>query len=113
MLKKIECIIQPFKFEEVKEVLKEIAVEGITVTEVKGCGKQKGDTEDEDVGETINLRPKIKIEIVTDEEKVDEMIKIIQKFARTGRIGDGKIFVYSIEDAVRIRTRETGGRAIR
>ena len=112
MLRKIECIVQPFKFEEVKKALNEIAVEGMTVTEVKGCGKQKGHKQEYQQG-PITLRQKIKLEIVTREEEVDEIIKIIQKYARTGEIGDGKIFVYPIEEAIRIRTKERGGSAIR
>ena len=114
MLRKVECIIQPFRLEDVKEALRELAVEGMTVSKVEGCGKQKGyDEESADSSLPITLRPKVKLEIVTDEEKVEDLIKTIQKFARTGHIGDGKIFVYPVEDAVRIRTSERGGRAIR
>lgn len=114
MLKKVECIIQPLKLEEVKEALREIAVEGMTVSEVEGCGKQKGyDEESANVHRPIVFRPKVRLEIVTDEDNVENLIRTIQKFARTGHIGDGKIFVYPVEDAIRIRTSERGGRAIR
>jgi nitrogen regulatory protein P-II 1 len=112
MLKKIECVIQPFKLDEVKDALSEIAVEGMTVSEVKGVGIQKGYGEGEKKGKTLFLRQKIKIEIVTSEDKVEEFIAIIQKYAKTGHIGDGKIFIYPIEDAIRIRTKESGGMAI-
>ncbi len=113
MLRKVECIIQPFKLEEVKVALKEIAVEGMTVTEVKGCGKQRGYKDEEGKSRPFKLLPKVKLEIVTDEEKVEELIRTIQRFAYTGHIGDGKIFVYPVEDAIRIRTRERGGIAIK
>ena len=114
MLKKVECIIQPFKLEEVKEALKEIAIDGMTVSEVKGCGKQRGyDEEKIENSRPIAFKPKVKLEIITDEEKVEKLIKTIQKFASTGHIGDGKIFVYPVEDALRIRTKERGERAIK
>ena len=114
MLKKVECIIQPFKLEDVKEALKKIAVDGMTVSEVKGCGKQRGYNEEkiENIRPII-LNPKVKLEIIIDEEKVEELIRTIQEFASTGHIGDGKIFVYPVEDALRIRTKERGGRAIK
>jgi nitrogen regulatory protein P-II 1 len=112
MLKKIECIVQPFKLDEIKEALNELAVEGMTVTHVEGCGLQKGYQENEKRAKTINLKPKVKIEVVTSEDKVEALISTIQKYAKTGKIGAGKIFVYSIEDAVRIRTSESGSRAI-
>jgi len=114
MLKKVECIIQPFKLEEVREALREIAVEGMTVSQVEGCGKQKGyDEENVENARPITFKPKVRLEIVTDEENVEQLIKTIQKFAKTGHIGDGKIFVYPVEDAIRIRTSERGGRAIK
>jgi nitrogen regulatory protein PII len=112
MLKKIECIIQPFKLEEVKEALKKIAVEGMTVTEVKGCGRQRGYTEECAPDAPIRLLPKVKLEIVTEEEKVEEMINTIQSLAKTNKIGAGKIFVIPIEDVLRIRTKERGRIAI-
>ncbi len=106
MLKKIECIIQPFKLEEVKEALKKIAVEGMTVTEVKGCGRQRGYTGEYAPDAPIHLLPKVKLEIVTEEEKVEEMISTIQSLAKTNKIGAGKIFVIPVEDVLRIRTKE-------
>jgi nitrogen regulatory protein P-II 1 len=112
MLKKIECIIQPFKLDEVKDALSEIAIEGMTVSEVKGVGIQKGYGEGEKKEKALVLRQKVRIEIITDEGNVEKFIATIQKYAKTGHIGDGKIFVYPVEDAVRIRTRESGGRAI-
>ena len=112
MLKKIECIIQPFKLEEVKEALKKIAVEGMTVTEVKGCGRQRGYTEKCAPHAPIRLLSKVKLEIVTEEEKVEEMISTIQSLAKTNKIGAGKIFVIPVEDVLRIRTKERGRIAI-
>lgn len=112
MLKKIECIIQPIKLDEVKEALSEIAIGGMTVSEVKGVGVQKGYGEGEKQEKTLSLRPKVKLEIVTEERNVEQFIAVIQKCAKTGNIGDGKIFVYPVEDALRIRTKESGGRAI-
>jgi len=112
MLKKIECIIQPFKLEEVKEALKKIAVEGMTVTEVKGCGRQKGYKGEYPPDAPIRLLPKVKIEIVTEEDKVEKMIETIQSLARTNQIGAGKIFVVPVEDVIRIRTKERGRIAI-
>lgn len=108
MLKKIECIIQPFKLEEVKEALRQIAVEGMTVTEVRGCGRQKGYLGKYTPDAPIHLLPKVKLEIVTEEEKVEGMIITIQSLAKTNRIGAGKIFVIPVEDVVRIRTKERG-----
>jgi nitrogen regulatory protein P-II 1 len=112
-MKKIEAIIKPFKLEEVKEALAEIGIEGMTVSEVKGFGRQKGKTEVYRGSEyTVDFLPKIKIEIVlSDEEYADAMTAIIRS-ARTGKIGDGKIFVLSVEEAVRIRTGEKAEAAV-
>src|SRR5215471_19328354 len=104
-MKKIEAIIKPFKLEEVKDALGEIGIEGMTVTEVKGFGRQKGHTEIYRGSEyTVDFLPKIKIEIVISEEKTDEAVAAIVKSAKTGKIGDGKVFVSAVEEAVRIRT---------
>ena len=112
-MKKIEAIIKPFKLDEVKEALQEIGLQGITVTEAKGFGRQKGHTELYRGAEyVVDFLPKIKIEIVTDDGLVDRAIEAIQKAAHTGRIGDGKIFLSTIEQAIRIRTGETGSEAI-
>ena len=112
-MKKIEAIIKPFKLEEVKEALAEIGVEGMTVSEVKGFGRQKGHTELYRGAEyVVDFLPKIKIEIVVGDETVENAIEAIIKAARTGKIGDGKIFVSSIEQIVRIRTGETNESAI-
>jgi nitrogen regulatory protein P-II 1 len=112
-MKKIEAIIKPFKLDEVKEALHEIGLQGITVTEAKGFGRQKGHTELYRGAEyVVDFLPKIKIEIVTDDGLVERAIEAIQKAAHTGRIGDGKIFLSSVEDAIRIRTGETGSEAI-
>ena len=112
-MKKIEAIIKPFKLEEVKEALSEIGVEGMTVTEVKGFGRQKGQTEIYRGSEyVVDFLPKIKIEVVLGEDKVDDAVQAIVKSARTGKIGDGKIFVLNVEAAVRIRTGETAEAAV-
>ncbi|MGZ5999417.1 MAG: P-II family nitrogen regulator [Rhizomicrobium sp.] len=112
-MKKIEAIIKPFKLDEVKEALQEVGVQGITVTEAKGFGRQKGHTELYRGAEyVVDFLPKVKIEIVVDDGRVDASVDAIQKAARTGRIGDGKIFVLNVEDAIRIRTGETGADAI-
>ena len=112
-MKKIEAIIKPFKLEEVKDALGEIGIEGMTVTEVKGFGRQKGHTEIYRGSEyTIDFLPKVKIEIVIEDSRVEASVEAIQKAARTGRIGDGKIFVLNVEEAIRIRTGETGADAI-
>jgi nitrogen regulatory protein PII len=112
-MKKIEAIIKPFKLEEVKEALAEIGVEGMTVSEVKGFGRQKGHTEIYRGSEyTVDFLPKIKIEIVLAEAQVSAALNAVIKAARTGKIGDGKVFVSSIEDAVRIRTEERGEEAV-
>ncbi len=112
-MKKIEAIIKPFKLEEVKDALGEIGIEGMTVSEVKGFGRQKGHTEIYRGSEyTVDFLPKIKIEIVTTDQLVERAVATIVKAARTGKIGDGKVFVYSIEQAVRIRTEEKGEAAV-
>jgi nitrogen regulatory protein PII len=112
-MKKIEAIIKPFKLEEVKDALSEIGVEGMTVTEVKGFGRQKGHTEIYRGSEyTVDFLPKIKIETVVADNRVDAAIAAIVKGAKTGKIGDGKVFVLSVEQAVRIRTEEKGEAAV-
>jgi nitrogen regulatory protein P-II 1 len=112
-MKKIEAIIKPFKMEDVKEALAEIGIEGMTVSEVKGFGRQKGHTEIYRGSEyTVDFLPKVKIEIVVAASAVDKAVQAISKAAKTGMIGDGKIFILPIENAVRIRTEETGESAI-
>jgi nitrogen regulatory protein PII len=112
-LKKIEAIIKPFKLDDVKNALNEIGVQGMTITEVKGYGRQKGHTEIYRGAEyKVDFIPKLKIEIVVPPELVEKVLKEIQKSAATGSIGDGKIFVLPVEDAVRIRTGEKGCQAI-
>lgn len=112
-MKKIEAVIKPFKLDEVREALSEIGVSGLTVTEVKGFGRQKGHTELYRGAEyVVDFLPKVKIEIVVADDSVDTAIDAIVKAARTGKIGDGKIFVYPVEQVVRIRTGETGEAAV-
>jgi len=112
-MKKIEAIIKPYKLEDVKEALTEIGVTGMTVSEVKGYGRQQGHSELYRGAEYIvDLIPKVKIEIVTSADAVDEIVKTIQESAKTGKIGDGKIFVLSIEKTIRIRTGEEDEEAI-
>ena len=112
-MKKLEAIIKPFKLEEVKEALAELGIEGMTVTEVKGFGRQKGHTELYRGAEyVVDFLPKVKLEIVLNDEMVESAIEAIRKAAQTGRIGDGKIFVSTVEEAVRIRTGEVGSDAI-
>ena len=112
-MKKIEAIIKPFKLEEVKEALAEIGVEGMTVSEVKGFGRQKGHTEIYRGSEyTVDFLPKIKLEIVLTDTLVEQAVASIVKAAKTGKIGDGKVFVSSVEDAIRIRTEEKGDKAV-
>ncbi len=112
-MRKIEAIIKPFKLEEVKDALGEIGVEGMTVTEVKGFGRQKGHTEIYRGSEyTVDFLPKLKMEIVLPDEKIDAAVAAIITNARTGKIGDGKIFILPLEQAVRIRTEEKGDSAI-
>ncbi len=112
-MKKIETIIKPFKLEDVKDALTELEITGMTVSEVKGYGRQQGHSELYRGAEyVVDFLPKIKIEIIVKEDIVDLAIEAILKSAKTGKIGDGKIFVYSIEKSVRIRTGETGKEAI-
>ncbi len=112
-MKKIEAIIKPFKLDEVKEALHEIGLQGITVTEAKGFGRQKGHTELYRGAEyVVDFLPKVKIEIVLEANMVERAVEAIQQAAQTGRIGDGKIFITSVEDAIRIRTGERGTEAI-
>ncbi len=112
-MKKVEAIIKPFKLEEVKEALSGLGVEGMTVSEVKGFGRQKGHTEIYRGSEyTVDFLPKIKIEVVLADGLVSSAVEAIIKAARTGKIGDGKVFVSPIENAIRIRTEETGEKAV-
>jgi nitrogen regulatory protein PII len=112
-MKKIEAIIKPFKLEEVKDALAEIGVEGMTVTEVKGFGRQKGHTEIYRGSEyTVDFLPKIKLEVVLADALVDSAVAAVVRAAKTGKIGDGKVFVSAVSEAVRIRTEETGDRAV-
>ena len=112
-MKKIEAIIKPFKLDEVKEALQEVGLQGITVTEAKGFGRQKGHTELYRGAEyVVDFLPKVKIEVVLNDDMVAKAVEAIQQAARTGRIGDGKIFVSTVDDAVRIRTGETGRDAL-
>jgi len=112
-LKKIEAIIKPFKLEEVKEALTEVGIEGMTVTEVKGFGRQKGHTEIYRGSEyTVDFLPKVKLEIILGEALVDKAIVAILKGAKTGKIGDGKIFVLPVDEAIRIRTEDKGEKAV-
>ena len=112
-MKKVEAIIKPFKLDEVKEALQEIGVQGLSVIEVKGFGRQKGHTELYRGAEyVVDFLPKVKIEVVLDDEQVDAAIAAIVDAAKTDKIGDGKIFVIPVENALRIRTGETGGDAL-
>jgi nitrogen regulatory protein PII len=112
-MKKIEAIIKPFKLEEVKDALAEVGIEGMTVSEVKGFGRQKGHTEIYRGSEyTVDFLPKIKIEVVLGDGQVTQAVDAIVKAAKTGKIGDGKVFVSSIDNAIRIRTEETGEQAV-
>ena len=112
-MKKIEAIIKPFKLEEVKDALAEIGVEGMTVTEVKGFGRQKGHTEIYRGSEyTVDFLPKIKLEVVLTDALVDSAVAAVVRAAKTGKIGDGKVFVSAVSEAVRIRTEETGDWAV-
>ncbi|NJL19303.1 MAG: P-II family nitrogen regulator [Bdellovibrionaceae bacterium] len=112
-MKKIEAIIKPFKLEDVKEALSEAGVEGLTVSEVKGFGRQKGHTEIYRGSEyTVDFLPKVKVEVVVPDESVDACVQAITAAAKTGKIGDGKIFILPVTDAIRIRTEEKGEKAV-
>ena len=112
-MKKVEAVIKPFKLDEVKDELNKIGVMGLTVSEVKGYGRQKGHTELYRGAEyAVDFLPKIKIEVIINDDLIDNVIEVIKKKAQTGRIGDGKIFVSTIEEIVRIRTGETGENAL-
>jgi nitrogen regulatory protein P-II 1 len=112
-MKKIEAIIKPFKLEEVKDALAEMGVEGMTVSEVKGFGRQKGHTEIYRGSEyTVDFLPKVKLEIVTTDDVAAKAVECIVAAAKTGKIGDGKVFVLPVEHAIRIRTEETGDKAV-
>ncbi len=112
-MKKIEAIIKPFKLDEVKEALHEVGLQGITVLEAKGFGRQKGHTELYRGAEyVVDFLPKVKLEIVVEDDMLDRAVEAIQTAAHTGRIGDGKIFIVPIEDAIRVRTGERGREAI-
>ena len=112
-MKKIEAVIKPFKLDEVKEALHDLGIKGMTVTEAKGFGRQKGHTEHYRGAEyVVDFLPKVKIEVIMDDQLVERAIEAIQKAAETGRIGDGKIFLSSVEEVVRIRTGERGTDAI-
>ena len=112
-MKKIEAIIKPFKLDEVKEALQEIGLQGITVIEAKGFGRQKGHTELYRGAEyVVDFLPKVKVEVVIDDDALDKAVEAIQNAAKTGRIGDGEIFISTIDEAIRIRTGETGAEAI-
>ena len=112
-MRKVEAIIKPFKLDEVKEALNEVGIQGITVSEVKGFGRQKGHTELYRGAEyVVDFLPKVKLEIAIDDDVVDAVVEAITKSANTGKIGDGKIFITSLEEVIRIRTGETGSDAI-
>ena len=112
-MKKVEAIIKPFKLEDVKEALAEVGVQGMTVVEVKGFGRQKGHTEIYRGSEyTVDFLPKVKIEVVLEDSMVDRAVEAIMTAAKTGRIGDGKIFITGVEDVIRIRTGERGNEAV-
>jgi len=112
-MKKIEAIIQPFKFDDVKDALTQAGVEGMTITEVKGFGRQKGHKEIYRGSEyTVDVLPKVKIEVVAGDDKVEAIVKTIMETAKTGKIGDGKIFLSKVEEAIRIRNDERGDQAL-
>lgn len=112
-MKKIEAIIQPFKFEEVKEAIKAIGVDGMTITDVRGHGRQKGHKEVYRGQEyQVDLLPKIKLELIVPDSRLEEVVAVISKAARSGKIGDGKIFVLPVEDAIRIRNDDRGEAAL-
>ena len=113
VMKKIEAIINPFKLEEVKDALGEIGIEGMTISEVKGFGRQKGHTEIYRGSEyTVDFLPKIKVDLVVSSDIADRVVEAIVRSARTGKIGDGKVFISDVEEAVRIRTEERGNLAV-
>ena len=112
-MKKIEAIVKPFKLDDVKEALNEIGIQGMTISEVKGYGRQKGHKEIYRGAEyVVDFIPKVKIEIIVDTERASQVVEAIQKAANTGKIGDGKIFVFSVEEVIRVRTGEKGTDAI-
>lgn len=112
-MKLVTAIIKPFKLDDVREALSDVGVDGITVSEVKGCGRQKGHTEFYRGAEyDVNLLPKNKIEVAVEESVIDKVVEAIINSAKTGKIGDGKIFVSSLEQVIRIRTGETGAKAL-
>ena len=112
-MKKIEAIIKPFKLDEVKDALQALDIKGLTITEVKGFGRQKGHTEIYRGAEyVVDFIPKVKLELILDDGQVPTVLKTLQETARTGKIGDGKIFVLPVEEVIRIRTGETGAAAI-
>ncbi len=112
-MKKIECVTRPLKLEPVKDALTDIGIVGMTVTEVRGCGKQRGRTERYRGAEyVVSLLPKVKLEIIIPDERVEEVVNVIAETARTGEIGDGKIFVLPVQEVIRIRTGERGEEAI-
>ncbi|MGE5645188.1 MAG: P-II family nitrogen regulator [Acidobacteriota bacterium] len=112
-MKKVEAIIQPFKFEEVKEALKSIGVDGMTVTDVRGHGRQKGHKEVYRGQEyLVDLLPKVKLELVVPDARLDDVVRTLTRSARTGKIGDGKLFVYEVADAIRIRNDDRGESAL-
>ena len=112
-MKKIEAIVKPFKLDDVKEALNEIGIQGMTISEVKGYGRQKGHREIYRGAEyVVDFIPKVKIEIIVDSDRSAQVVEAIQKAANTGKIGDGKIFVFSVEEVIRVRTGETGTDAI-
>jgi len=112
-MKKVEAIIKPFKLDEVKEALSSVGCQGLTVTEVKGFGRQKGHTELYRGAEyVVDFLPKVKLEVIVSDDKVSQVVEAVEKSAKTGRIGDGKIFVLPVEEIVRIRTGERGNEAL-
>jgi nitrogen regulatory protein P-II 1 len=112
-MKKIEAIIKPFRIEEVKDALAKIGIEGMTVIEAKGCGRQKGHTEIYRGSEyTVDLLPKIKLEVIVSDERMEDVAGAIVAAAKTGKIGDGKVFISNIEEVIRIRTEERGEKAL-
>ena len=112
-MKRIEAIIQPYKLDDVREALKGVGVDGMTIYDVRGHGRQKGHKEVYRGQEyEVDLLPKVKVEIVVSDERVEETVKAVVESARTGKIGDGKVFIYSLEDAIRIRNNDTGDAAL-